>query len=1390
MVIKLNKEKQKRNNTSISNNLLKSGDSDFLGRLRQFYRAELFRKQFYLIQFYKKQFFRKYRTRKVKAASTINLLLVIFLIISQFSSFAYIDIEGENLPPFAALDLLKRTAIDINIANDGTTGHSTSTLNSKINEILKTKLAQKGIDYKLNIIDSYDRIINSSQSELKEVNFDTGKIFYPQNKIGPFGADFSKISGGIKGKIVYTIEPNKIKIKSFNLDNEAINDNTNCANERHLYINFYSDYEKNKLIGTKDITWSQIGRAKYSSNDSDNSSGSNIEIDFSSNAKAFSFRVDGFFTISAQYGGNFSYSLMQDGKNELQWLRNMSVFTENIKRKAFISENISDMTWRQGTEKYYVDFSNREFSENTYTEGKASSLLDLLDKNINLIKLGNSATKEAAMLLINENNNNGSFIDNKNLDTAINELANYILLRAEQRLSSKLENGSYVVVSENELPLEFEAGGLNDKTGVQCSEPSAIRTKEYIEVNSGGTYSISENNSGIDYVNLYFYQSNLSLVSSPAKVATNNRFTIPVSTAYIKLTCPITDVIKANRMTIIENSLNSGERLEYKPSVIDNENDPADIMFRFDHDNKNIAGDAITNQAEKSVLSGIELSAPMERFTRAGTYQISMYAKDIPKQIGDATNLLQNGAAEIIDVSGKLSGWTTWAENSSITAFGMKEAKPYIIAGNNSFEISTEKQELIEINSQTNIELTTKAVTEINSESNATSNIQSNTVYSNNSACYYQDISATPNTGYKLSGLMAAYNCFGNFVIYEMDDNFNIIKYHVSNETRNTDGVTSITKIGNPANPQTSSVYFTTGFDTTRLRIHIVKSENLLAQESEKDYISNNEISANKISNDILNENRTYLFADNITFVKLLPNSLFNNYRKTSTPATTTIYAHRLPRAEFTYQIENYARAFKIMNLADNQLSFDPDHTDKENKGIINHLWRWAEITSGETTWHDGKVPESRRFPTDTQVIIWYKVQDSDGLNGIGEWSLPKVVGTDGSLAAPSALFVATPNPLPMQNELVITDQSYSPNYGGIIESRNWTIKKLSTGKTQKLDFDRIDTANSKYYKKFAGIGFGQYTITLIVTDNYGKVSKPYSKTITVIDTIKPTVSVSQSSGTFNGERGAEITVACADCTLNKLYNRGLKTISYVWSKNSVKPQNTDTVQTINIPKEGVYTESFVASQTQEGIWYLYLKDEDYAGNLSNNENYTSFGPYTVEKIKAGNFFITMMLDIGWREYYFDINNGIDDNHDGVSDRYLRRNNTDIGTIKMPINYYSLVGFDRTYIKAGYKVKGKIDIVGDPDYAKFNINYIKGGKAHADTVLLSKANGNTYTFECIIPLETDNKTFISFDLITKKGSRIYGNEKWLDTWDQRNKSRLVFYVKGKATEDLNFIQSH
>ncbi len=1218
-----------------------------------------------------------------------------------------------------------------------------SALEQKINEKLIDYLDGENINLHLNLIEgkkkdpdvySFNRFyfaeygyINDKYSLIiKYYNEDDGKVYSTSAYISLDNSSNTPMA-------LYMTDSGSLLVVSTNYIREFVPNGTDLIEKRNCKIYAYDNsyYIKRPCYALNDENIYLYGVSFYSS----------------SKSYLFRFDIPSFQLVPAKEGevptpmnedyiktvnntyqywadDTYKYVTLPNGSSislgyKPDWLIGNSITQKPIYIPEPLNESIDKIPVIEDVDnKYLVFLSDNSMPEFDDSTTKSTFMSKLSTAGYTFVGMGRNTNSETMQNIISSAGK-GKYIDNNNIDTAISELASYIK-SLTVKPSNTIENGSYIVVSENETPIEFEAGGLDDSTGVQAINPGAVRSKEYITASNSGNYTISKNGSDIDTFKIYCYDTNLNLVSTPIWLATDNRFSVPLGTCYIKLQLSTANTTAANRLTIIDNSASSGESIEYKPNVTDSENDTADIVFKFDHDNKNIAGAAITNPSDKLTLSGVELSAPIERFTKPGTYKISMYAKDIPKQIADSTNLLPNGDAETVDSSGKLSDWSTWAENSAITNFTRTTTADWKIIGNGSFEIST-----------------------------------SSGAAGANSACYYKDLAVSPNTSYKLSGLLLARKCSANFVVYEMDDNYNILKSISTNE------------IVNNAVPQESFASFTTSFSTTKLRVHILKG-------GTTNYVAGA---------------RDYIFADNITLTKLLPDSRFNEYRKTSKPATATIYAHRLPRAEFTYQIENSAGSFKIKNLADNQFSYDPDHTDKANKGIINSQWRWAEIKpDGTTTWYDGKVPEATTFSTGTQILMWYRVQDSDGPNGIGAWSMPKVVSTDGSLADPVALFTAAPNPLPMQNELTITDQSYSTNFGGTITSRTWTMQKLGSA-AQTLSFDRSDTTNNRYYKTFRSLGFGKYTITLTVTDSYGKVSKPYSQAIDVIDNINPTVSANPASGTFSEEGGATITVTCNDSTQSTTYNRGLKTIDYVWSKNATQPQSADTVSTINISSEKTYTKSFTASQAVEGTWYLYVKAVDYAGNTSNGDSYTRFGPYTVETLRAGHFYVTMMLDVGWRSYYFDVDRGIDDNHDGEIDRYPRRANTDIGTLKLPINYFNLVGHDRTYIKAGYKVKGKIDIIGNPDWAKFGINYIIEGKTYTDTVALTKSTGDTYTFEWIIPLETDNKTFVSFDLVTKKGNKTYGNEKWTDVWDSRNTSRLVFYVKGKATDDLIYVQS-
>ena len=212
----------------------------------------------------------------------------------------------------------------------------------------------------------------------------------------------------------------------------------------------------------------------------------------------------------------------------------------------------------------------------------------------------------------------------------------------------------------------------------------------------------------------------------------------------------------------------------------------------------------------------------------------------------------------------------------------------------------------------------------------------------------------------------------------------------------------------------------------------------------------------------------------------------------------------------------------------------------------------------------------------------------------------------------------------------------------------------------------------------------------------------------------------------------------------------------------------------------------------------------------SGKEENTSVN-YSIKTIMADNFNITSILDIGWRDFYFDTSKKVDINGDGISNEYIKRMNTSIGTSSMPINYYGLIGYSKRFVKAGYKIKGSIKILGNPDSASFRVNYFSGGKKCSDVVSLHQQaqvpygaggtqtqgggtnvstdeNASTYTFEWIVPLVTDRRSFVAFDLLMTRGGITYGNERWLDNWDYRNTEKNVLYIDGSALDDLFFVQ--
>ncbi|MDO8685566.1 MAG: hypothetical protein Q7J78_02735 [Clostridiales bacterium] len=127
----------------------------------------------------------------------------------------------------------------------------------------------------------------------------------------------------------------------------------------------------------------------------------------------------------------------------------------------------------------------------------------------------------------------------------------------------------------------------------------------------------------------------------------------------------------------------------------------------------------------------------------------------------------------------------------------------------------------------------------------------------------------------------------------------------------------------------------------------------------------------------------------------------FVDYFKWSlhSPTVSEIFVHNSPIAYFDASwvpeniFENGIPSISY-ELSINENSYDPDHTDLKNRGIVNKRWKWKEVYSSE--WQSG-VPEV--LPSDSEVyMLSLEVQDPEGV-----WSKPfiRILDLSGGNLAP-----------------------------------------------------------------------------------------------------------------------------------------------------------------------------------------------------------------------------------------------------------------------------------------------------------------------------------------------------------------------------------------------------
>lgn len=251
----------------------------------------------------------------------------------------------------------------------------------------------------------------------------------------------------------------------------------------------------------------------------------------------------------------------------------------------------------------------------------------------------------------------------------------------------------------------------------------------------------------------------------------------------------------------------------------------------------------------------------------------------------------------------------------------------------------------------------------------------------------------------------------------------------------------------------------------------------------------------------------------------------FDNYRKWSEmllKQPSIIYVHRKPIADFSITTEKIGSNVRARFV---DKSYDLDHEQKSNKGLMTWEWSWKTATQDKWTTNSfsnkasGIAWINSQFnskPISNDYMVRLRVRDIDGVNGQGEWSDPKVILITDMGLPPVAQFTLSDTILPINRDMKIKDHSYDPNGDPIVEWR-WVLSKISGANQGDWRFNFNNTTNQYTDTKISetvnntikSLGttnaLGEYKLTLQVRDDTGpwgheiSTSEIYTQTFTVI---------------------------------------------------------------------------------------------------------------------------------------------------------------------------------------------------------------------------------------------------------------------------------------------------
>jgi len=359
--------------------------------------------------------------------------------------------EVINLQPVVDFEVLKKPKVDVVFTVGKADSSKTQNLNSKINSIVQTKLAAKNIDARIEAIET---ATTSTQTQDPSLIFSNWVSFYvggsgtPPSNAWSYDASLNAVVCNISSRpAVGWYNPNAFSTKDLTVNYKlGIRNDANDFEHGEMGFMFRMKDVNNYYVYIID-NHDACGNVRYDQR-SVLAKVVNGNFQVIETGRSFPYFYRGqTWNVRIEAKGN-NIKIYRDGSLDIEWtdtdpnyysqgsygfyvwdqpsayFKDIQITTESIKT---LDEALKTTTWRDNSIRFLVNISDVELPELNDPVKLGDILSRTLSTDAYFVGLGTDTNRAQYQTFIARNDGKGTFFYNTNMDTALNQTADYII---------------------------------------------------------------------------------------------------------------------------------------------------------------------------------------------------------------------------------------------------------------------------------------------------------------------------------------------------------------------------------------------------------------------------------------------------------------------------------------------------------------------------------------------------------------------------------------------------------------------------------------------------------------------------------------------------------------------------------------------------------------------------------------------------------------------------------------------------------------------------------------------------------------------------------------------------------------------------------------------------